>query len=163
MKTVFSLTMVCAVGCTGAPFETVLLQTDNDSGTPEAEITSPQTPEASSETSVTDGGTSEAEAHDVAADAATEETADAATDDATEATTDAVCVTPQPFQCGSYTASPLGQFCLLTFNGQLVWSGTPSQCSTCETYTCACIGPFAGCPHYSCTEDLGQVKVVCEQ
>lgn len=141
------LTIACS-GCMGSPFESSL-------------ALPPIKPDAADETvSVMPEPRFPEAAPEAAADVA--ETATVDTGPSWDAVPEASCVISQPFPCGEYTATPPGQFCLFTFNGQTVWSGTPAECSTCNTYSCACIGPFAGCPHYSCTEDAGQVKVECK-
>lgn len=79
-------------------------------------------------------------AFDVAVDAAVDSPPDViAVDTAADSPPDA-CVSPPTFQCAGLQTNPPHDFCFHNnSNGATQPTVTPGACSTCETYSCACL------------------------
>jgi hypothetical protein len=80
-----------------------------------------------------------------------------------------VCMLGSTFSCASSTSSPPDSFCE-TGSVNTASVTTPSACSTCETYNCACMmaafqaGGSNVCINYAkmaCNDANGQVAITC--
>jgi len=90
----------------------------------------------------------------------------------TDSPSEAACVVSSAFQCGDAGAnivSPVGSLCLADVGPTSTsWymQATPAACSSCDTYSCACLAQYLAVPSAfcginpaPCDEPVGQVPL----
>jgi hypothetical protein len=152
--------------CGGAAFSTIDLPAADasDAGSDASDV-------PDSEASAPDGADApDSGGAESGPDAAGDTSNDTATEAPGEASDAPACVLGAAFACNGNSSpneltTPPMQFCVCSNGACSNAYGpdkTPSECTTCETYTCACMQTYVSDLFKSCSETNGQITVVLQ-